>query len=312
MLKSIKSTDNLSRAEWLEFRKKGIGGSDAAVVCGMSKYKSPFELWQEKTGKTESVEAGEKAYWGNALEPFVRAEFEKRSGYEVHLEETILQHPHHPFMLANVDGIILNEEYPKGCIFEAKTASAYLEHEWEDGKVPEAYQLQVQHYLAVTNFEGAYIAVLIGGNTFKWTFIPRDEELIEMLIKIESVFWDYVTRDVAPPIDGSEASTYFIKELYKFCEKNSKIELPEKAEALIVQYEEAQEVEKEMATRKNEAANKIKAMLGNCEIGTCSERVVSWRNVNTEKFDTTSFKVEHPDLYSQYLKNSSYRRFMIK
>lgn len=312
MVKISKTTSDLTKEEWHELRKTGIGGSDAAVVCGMSKYKSPFELWQEKTGKVETKEAGEKAYWGNVLEPFVRAEFEKRTGYEVHLEKSVLQHPYNPFMLANVDGMVFNEEYPKGCIFEAKTASAYLEYEWEDGKVPEVYQLQVQHYLGVSNFAGAYIAVLIGGNTFKWTFIPRDEELIEMLIKIEGVFWEYVINDTPPPIDGSEASTYFIQELYKFCEKNSKVELPAKAEKLIEQYQETQEFEKDMARKKNEAANKLKAMLGNNEIGTINEKIVSWKNIDTDKFDTTSFKVEHPDLYSQYLKKSSYRRFIIK
>jgi putative phage-type endonuclease len=312
MLKAICSTDDLSKEQWLELRKTGIGGSDASVVCGMNKYKSPFELWQEKTGRVEAKEAGEKAYWGNLLEPFVKEEFEKRSSYKVYVEKVMLQHPKYPFMLANIDGMIFNEEYPRGCLFEAKTASAYLEHEWEDGKVPEAYMLQVQHYLAVTNFVGAYIAVLIGGNKFKWTFIPRDEEIIEMLIKIEGVFWEYVKNDTTPPIDGSEASTHFIQELYKFCEKNSSIELPSKAEKWINEYQEAQEIEKEMATRKNEVANKLKAMLGNSEIGTLDKRIVSWKNVETDKFDTTSFKVEHPDLYSQYLKKSSYRRFIIK
>ena len=63
---------NLPYEDWLEYRKQGIGGSDAAVVCGISRYKSPVELWMEKTGQLPSQETGEAAYWGNLLESLVR------------------------------------------------------------------------------------------------------------------------------------------------------------------------------------------------------------------------------------------------
>lgn len=63
-------------------------------------------------------------------------------------------------MLANLDGIC---EVPGvgTCIFEAKTASAYKAGEWEDA-IPDEYMLQVQHCMAVTGYQGTYIAVLIG------------------------------------------------------------------------------------------------------------------------------------------------------
>lgn len=64
MAKVVVNTENLSYAEWLEYRKSGIGGSDASVVCGINKYKSPIELWMEKTNRLPYQEAGEAAYWG--------------------------------------------------------------------------------------------------------------------------------------------------------------------------------------------------------------------------------------------------------
>ena len=76
-------TKNLTRKEWLDFRKVGIGGSDVAVICGISKYKSPLQLWMEKTGQVDSEEAGEAAYWGTVLEPIVRNEFTNRTGFKV-------------------------------------------------------------------------------------------------------------------------------------------------------------------------------------------------------------------------------------
>ena len=169
----LASTENMSYEDWLEHRKLGIGGSDASVVCGINKYKSPVELWMDKTGQLPPQEAGEAAYWGTQLESIVRDEFTKRTGIEVTKPTVILQSEEHPFMLANLDGTC--EVLDVGtCIFEAKTASAYKAGEWED-TIPDEYQLQIQHYMAVTGYAGAYIAVLIGGNTFRWKFVERDE-----------------------------------------------------------------------------------------------------------------------------------------
>ena len=102
--KIVISTENLPYEDWLEYRKQGIGGSDAAVACGISRYKSPVELWLEKTGQLPNQEAGEAAYWGTQLEPLVRAEFTRRTGIEVTHTKQLLQSAEHPFMLANLDG----------------------------------------------------------------------------------------------------------------------------------------------------------------------------------------------------------------
>ncbi len=134
----LASTENMAYEDWLEHRRLGIGGSDASVVCGINKYKSPGERWMDKTGQILPQAAGEAAYWGTQLESIVRAEFTKRTGIEVTKPDVILQSEEHPFMLANLDGIC---EVPDvgTCIFEAKTASAYKAGEWED-TIPDEYQ----------------------------------------------------------------------------------------------------------------------------------------------------------------------------
>ena len=124
MAKILAFTENMPYEEWLEYRKKGIGGSDASVVCGVNKYKSPIELWMEKTYKIPCSEAGEAAYWGTQLEALVRSEFTKRTGIEVNTVKQILQHEDFPFMLANLDGVCQHPDLGT-CVFEAKTASAY-------------------------------------------------------------------------------------------------------------------------------------------------------------------------------------------
>ena len=308
--KVLVSTENMPYADWLEYRKQGIGGSDASVVCHISRYKSPVELWLEKTNQLQAQEAGEAAYWGTQLEPFVRAEFTKRTGIEVSCPKQLLQSEEHPFMLANLDGIYKHPDLGP-IIFEAKTASAYKAGEWE-GTIPDEYQLQIQHYMAVTGYAGAYIAVLIGGNTFKWRFVERDEELISMLIELESAFWDHVLDGTPPPLDGSDASANFLSRRFPGSTPNSHIALPATAIALLAQYDEACERLEIVTEQKQQAENLLKEMMGENEIGTAGDRIVTWKSVSQERLDSKTLKAEHPALYKQYANKTSYRRFTIK
>ena len=307
----LTSTDGLSHEEWLAYRRRGIGGSDASVVCGVNKYKSPVELWLEKTGQKPPEEAGEAAYWGTKLESLIRDEFTRRTGIKVIPVKKILQSKEYPFMLANLDGVCLCPVHGK-CIFEAKAANAFKANEWEEDAVPYEYILQIQHYLCVTGYNGAYIAVLIGGNVFRWKYVPRDEELISMLIRTERDFWTLVEDDVPPPLDGSKACVKFLSKYYADSIAKSKIKLPASAADLIKEFNEAKEQEDVHSIRKQKAANLLKQMLGEHEIGTVGDSYVKWQTVTQEKFSAELLKAEQPEIHSKYLVKSSHRRFSVK
>lgn len=303
------STENMSREAWLEFRKKGIGGSDVAAACGLSQWKSPVALWLEKTGQVEPEPAGEAAYWGSVMEALIREEFTNRTGLRVRQVQAILQHQRFPFMLANLDGVVNDPDRGEG-IFEAKTASAYTAPDWEMG-IPDQYALQVQHYMAVTGMSFVYVAVLIGGNKFMWRLVERDEAVIDLIIQMESRFWKLVLLRIPPQIDGSKASLTLLNRLYPTGVKSS-IELPPEALTLISQYEDAQDKEKKAAEEKELASNKLKVMLKEHELGVIDDRQVSWKSIKGERLDTKSLKMDLPDIYKQYIRESSYRRFSIK
>ncbi|MBR4953246.1 MAG: YqaJ viral recombinase family protein [Oscillospiraceae bacterium] len=306
----LASTENMPYEEWLEYRKLGIGGSDASVVCGINRYKSAIELWMEKTNQMAQSEAGEAAYWGTQLESLVRNEFTKRTGIEVKQTYQLLQSIDHPFMLANLDGIC---EHPDQgtCIFEAKTASAYKANEWEN-TIPDEYQLQLQHYMAVTGYRGAYIAVLIGGNTFKWKFIKRDDEMIATIIKLEEDFWHHVQDLTPPPLDGSKVAGKFVAEWFPNSVPQSKITLPDSAAELLSQYDEACRQLEGITEKKQMAENLLKQMMGDNEVGTVGDRSVTWRSVVQERFDSKTLKAEHPILYRKYINKTAYRRFSVQ
>ncbi len=308
MAKILTTTENLSYEEWLEWRRKGIGGSDASIVCGVNRYKFPLELWLDKTGQIPFGEAGEAAYWGTQLEPFVKREFTKRTGIEIREVKQLLQSEEHPFMLANLDGICYDPNFGD-CVFEAKTASAFKAAEWENS-IPDEYMLQIQHYMAVTGYRATYIAVLIGGNSFKWKLIERDEELIAMIISLEEAFWEHVKNGTPPPIDGSDACANFLAE--KFSESTkTEVQLPEKAAEIILQYETVSNQISKLTEQKTAAENQLKEILGNNEIGTIGDIRVGWKSVSQERLNSKLLKTERPEIYSEYASKTTYRRFTI-
>jgi predicted phage-related endonuclease len=213
-------------------------------------------------------------------------------------------------MLANLDGACKHPTFGS-CIFEAKTASAVKADEWNNA-VPIEYVLQVQHYLAVTGYAGAYIAVLIGGNTFKWEFLERDEEAISMLIERESDFWEHVQSDIPPSLDGSKASAMFLSKRFPTANAKSKVTLPDAALALINQFETAKAKVDQYTKEKLEAENLLKQMLGDNHTGTVGDRTITWINVNQEQFDNETWKSDHPDLCKKYTSQTSHRRFTVK
>nr|WP_206370912.1 YqaJ viral recombinase family protein [Solimonas marina] len=211
------STLNLARGDWLDVRRSGIGGSDAAAAVGLSPYKSALELWMEKTGRDAGLEKPDPTdtthptYWGSLLEPAVSVAYMQRTGCRVRRVNAVLQHPQHVFMLANLDREVVGN--PDVQILECKTAGEFGARHWKDG-VPEYVQLQVQHQLAVTGKRAADVAVLLCGQSLEIHRIERDDELIDRLITLEARFWRYVETDTPPPADGSESAGRALRCLY--------------------------------------------------------------------------------------------------
>ncbi|MFT8928493.1 MAG: lambda-exonuclease family protein [Sporolactobacillus sp.] len=304
------STVKMSRSDWLMERTKGIGGSDAGIVLGLNKYKTPFELWLEKTGRVTPEEIDNEAiYWGNQMEDVVAHEFMKRTGKKVHNDNHMHFHPDYPFIFANVDRLL----YSEPAVLECKTASAHLAKLWQDDEIPDSYLTQVQHYLGVTGLDHAYIAVLIGGNKFVYKEIQRDDELIQMIFDAEVKFWnDYVIADVAPPLDGSSAAEKYLKEKFERAEAKKEIVLPSGSKELLNEYLKLKETLKPLTNRQKEIENTIKLQLQDAEEGVAGNVKARWFNITSHRVDSKTLKSKFPDVYTQVLNESTYRKFEVK
>lgn len=211
------ATKEMPREDWLEVRKSGIGGSDAAAAVGLSPYQSQLELWLVKTGRDANLpkpdpdDTTEPVFWGQLLEPIVAAVYTKQTGHRVRRVNAVLQHPTIPFMLANVDREVVGNRDVQ--LLECKTAGEFGARLWRDG-VPEYVTLQVQHQLMVTGKQAADVAVLLCGQKLDVHRIKRDDRVIARLIELEAVFWRYVETDTPPPADGSESADRALRCLY--------------------------------------------------------------------------------------------------
>jgi len=187
--------------EQVAHRAQGIGGSDLPIILGLSSYKTPYELYLEKTGLAEPVfEMTEQQRWGHLLEPVVRDEFSRRNEVKVSQPDSMI-HPLYDFIRANVDGYINDWN----SVLEIKCSSGFMSKEWgEDGSdfIPLAYLVQVAHYCSVMNTPTAHIAVLIGGNEYREFKYTRDDSLESNLLDACCEFWQCV-QERNPPMSSS-------------------------------------------------------------------------------------------------------------
>lgn len=318
MVSVLADTTGMSREEWLKMRKRGIGGSDVAAICGLSKWKSPMHIYLDKTNP-ETIDEGiisEPAYWGTVMEDVLAKEFAKRSGYETRTLDKILAHPEHEWAFANVDRVIVvpNENGEDIGILECKTASEYLLGDWKDERIPDYYMVQLQWYLFVTGLSWGYFATLVGGNKFYSIFVERDDTLIDLLTNICHNFWhNNVLAKVPPEFDGSEASSALIKQLYSEVDPESTIELTDEAEPLIMQLLDAKKAVKEAALRETEAENRLKALIQDKELAFFRGRCAfTWKSQSDTRLDTKSLMQDHPEIYEKYLHTKQVRKFLPK
>lgn len=305
----LAKTKGISYDDWLSERMKGIGGSDASIILGLNKWKSPFQLWMEKTGQVEAEPAGLAARLGRELEQLVAKMFEEETGLKVRRRNAILVNSQNPFMIANIDRLIVGERVGLEC----KTTSAFKSGDWKNGEIPFEYYCQCQHYMEVTGFKKWWIAVLIGNQQFTYKLLERDEPFIQGLIAAERKFWDCVQTMTPPDPDGSAACGEFLDKRFADCMPGSIMNLPVEASEILNQYEKAKDAEKAAKEQKEAAENRIKLLLGETESALSPDgRRIFWKSIVSNRFDSKTFQKEHDQLYRDYCKSSSYRKFELK
>lgn len=305
------STKDLSREQWLAVRNGGIGSSDAAAAVGLSPYKSPLELWLEKTNRkpADDLSQSEAVFWGSTLEAIIANVYAARTGNKVRRVNAVLQHPDHPYMLANLDRAVGADG-----ILEVKTAGGHSAPFWAEG-VPEHYQCQVLHQLAVTGKAWADVAVLIGGQDFRIYRIERDEAQIADLIEREAIFWQQVEADIQPVVDGSESSGRALSWLYPR-DSGTTLDCADNV-ILNARFDELVQLRRDRETLEQAESllrQQIQSDMGEATTAIFAGGKVSWkRSKDSSSVDLKRLLAEHPALATQYAQTvPGSRRFLIQ
>ena len=308
MCKVIAKTKDMPKEEWLKLRKRGIGGSDAGAVCGVNPYSSPMKVFQDKTSdETEEIN-NEAVRQGNDLEDYVAQRFMEATGKKVRRSNVMYCHEEYTFMIADVDRLVIGEDAGLEC----KTVSAYNEDKWKNGEIPLHYILQCYHYMAVTGKRVWYLAAVILGREFICKKLVWDDELINSLIETEKSFWyNNVVPDIMPEPDGSKVCDAVLEQYFHTTRKESEIVLEGFDEKLGRREEILAQIEA-LEQEKRKIEQEVKLFMQNNERASSEKYRVLWGSVDTARFDTKRFKEDMPELYKDYAKTSSSRRFQIK
>lgn len=262
----------MERQAFLERRKSGIGGSDVAAVLGVSKWKTPYQLWLDKTSDKVEEKESDLLHFGQALEQVIADEYALRNNVKVLRRNQMFRHTEHPELIANIDRYIVG-----GKILECKTCDAYASSKFGEGgdEVPDEYILQVQHYMHVTGYHEADLAVLIGGNKYRQFILKYDPKLANYAADKCVEFWnDYVVPQVPPPATANDdlASYYDAK-------AGATITATAEIAGLLAEYKRIKAVEKDAKADLEAIATQVKLFAGENEIITdnAGKTIATWK-----------------------------------
>lgn len=186
----------MNRNEWLEWRKTGIGSSDASSIMGMSPYKSAAKLLFEKSGiEEEDTQMNFAMERGIRLEPFARAAFELQYGND--FPPVNMQSDKYPHMIASLDGWLDKDKIA----WECKIPSREVFELAASGEIHPKYYAQVAHQRIVSEAQTVIFFVYWIQNrdepqngSSAQILYKRDIKFENKLIKAELEFWDYIQK----------------------------------------------------------------------------------------------------------------------
>lgn len=288
------STADMPKEEWLKKRKEGIGASEIGAVLGLNKYKTPYDVWLDKTSRDiiEIIETPAMRR-GTRMEEIVAEEYVAYSGNQVRRDNKMRIHPTHKFLFASLDRIILDKGDSRGVgVLECKTVSFQTKKAWED-EIPLYYYAQLQQQLAVTGYTWGEIALLVA-DTFDLTVLPfqRDDEFIASMEQAAYEFWNTnVLQKIPPPMQVADFEAVYTKD-------ERKVVATEDIIKIVGRSGDLKEQIKSLKEQKDSADEAIKIFMGEKTHLICEDKVIAtWKTIEKKGYE---------------VKPTSYRSLIIK
>ena len=294
------------KESWLALRSKYIGGADAAAVCGLNEFQSPYSLWAEKCGIVPPFQGNLRTEVGSYLEDFVAKKFEQVTGKKVQRSNFTYFNSDYPWGCCDIDRFIPSEN----AILECKVVNELQLKHYANGDFPPRFYAQIMHYLTILDKKIGYLAVLIGtGKEFRWFTIERDDAEAESLMALEKQFYEYMVSRQEPPAIAADVESLDLT--YPVFNGGS-IELFGQ-KPIMKQWLDLKAEIAGLQEKMDGIAAALKQDMGEAEIGTDGEYIATWQNRKRTTFDRKAFQKDNPNIdLSRWEKTTNYRVFGIK
>jgi putative phage-type endonuclease len=275
-----------------------LGSTDCAGVLACSRWRTPIQVWAEKTGAIAPEDISKKmpVRFGTKAEDIVAELFEEDTGKKLRRVNETIYHPKYPFLAANLDRRIVGEN----AICEIKTVSAYRRKEFQDDNIPADMVVQVYHQLAITGLKSAWLAILIGNDELITKEIVRDEAILAEVVKKEVDFWE---RFVVPKVMPSIVSQYdkdVLFDLFPEGKAEPTIELGDEADRIIEGLEGLAADKKNLEGLIAQQENELKALLKDHECGQTRSYRITWKNRPMKRIDVKALRKEYPNMADKF------------
>lgn len=254
-----------NRDEWHKIRSRGIGGSDVSAILGFNPWRSPVEVWEEKTGRAESKDnESNVCFVGSWLEECAAQLYTKETGrrvqkFEYTLSDGVFQ--------GNVDRLVIPDGEESAAVEDKITTPILLEckttSEWKWDEVPLYYQAQVQHYMGlIPDSTACDVAVIYKPNTgFEVFRIQRDDSVISSMRAYLKEWWNEHVIKGIPPEPRNEADCRILWQKSRNADTFATPEILRTVEKLKFCRDEISALKKEEEIQKS----KLAVFMGSCD-----------------------------------------------
>jgi putative phage-type endonuclease len=287
-----------------------LGCSEISTALGVSPWKTPLELWLEKTGRATPPDLNGiiRIALGNRLEQIVADLYMARFGVKVIRDSREYTHSELP-LVGHIDRRVIGRR--AGLEIKTSLGRFISGDDWgEEGtdQIPIHYLTQVMGYLMLTGYESWDVAVLLAGPEFKVYTVRPDPEAFEAILTGVRAFWRHVETDMPPPVTTlADAARRWPRST-----ENQAIALVKQANAA----RELQDLRAAIKSLEAEAEQRelaIKTFLENSDVLVDNEgrKLCSWKTESRKTLDTTRLKAEQPDIAAKYTRETQSRVFRL-
>lgn len=267
-------------AHWHELRAQHVGGSEVAALFGEHAQLTPFELWHIKAGllPAPDLSDNDRVFWGTILEPAIAKGVSAKTGWETRKVRRYYSMRPNLTLGGSLDYEIRSADKGRG-VLEIKTADWLVAKRWVDGP-PLAYELQIQSYLALAEWDWGVMAVLVGGNDLRLFEYERRPKTIDLIVRRVSDFWQSIANNNPPKPDFSEdhqaiSTLYGASEPGKVIDLSHSNRLPE----LIEEHKRAALYANGYSKVSEASKDEIHWIMGDAEIAICGDHVIKAKTV---------------------------------